>query len=161
MSVEPLESIRHVLSGLWERWEAYKSLRNEKASLRHLLSLELRRNLALLGAVRLDDGEQDGPALRAIAAELETDILEQVFAPTKAAADVRKELDQAEEPKPSEDDGPTTKSLLMNLYVRVTAVQKLAALPADLGGLRKIQFRTRLRHVAETYRALVARVDVE
>lgn len=158
--MDALETVHRALSGLWERWEAYKSLRNEKASLRHLLSLELRRNLALLGAVRLDEGEQDGAALRAIALELETDILEQVFAPTKAAAAVRDSLDVTEEPNAG-DDEPSTKSLLMNLYVRVTAVQKLATLPADLDGLRKIQFRTRLRHVADTVRKLVARVDVE
>lgn len=150
-----IDDVAKAVSTLWERWEAYRTLRGEQDSLRHLLSLEIRRNLALLDALKLD-GDQDNDALRSIAGELETDVLEQVFAPTKAARSVRETLDEVD---PDADEEATAKSVLMNLYVRIIAVQKLARLPKELEGLRDIQYRTRLQNVRRTLRSLLVRIE--
>ena len=44
-----IDDVAKAVSTLWERWEAYRTLRTEQDSLRHLLSLEIRRNLAEIG----------------------------------------------------------------------------------------------------------------
>lgn len=156
--------ITGLVGSLWGRWQEYQKLRGNEEALQHLLMLECRRNLALIGAVRLDaDTPNDTPAYRLIAAEFESAVLEQLFLPEKASRntlDVLRGLSlgkNAEEPDARE---LAASNLAMSVYVRMTALQKLARLPTETEGLRAIRYRQRLEHLRDDLLSIVQALEL-
>jgi hypothetical protein len=146
MVIEAAKAVASVMGGLYERYRQWVDAREDAEALEKLLCLELRRNLALLDALRLDDAPQDSSAFLEAAKLLETEVIEQIFLPGKGSARLRERLDEREAEGEQDDDGdsvPVT-NYLMRLYVRIIAIQKIAALPQDAQGLRKIRYATRL-----------------
>jgi hypothetical protein len=170
--LDAIKMMMGAASDLYERWREMQGLRKDAEALRRLMLLECRRNLALLEALKLDgDAAQDDPALKHVAQELEVKVLEQLFLPGKGAAKMLAELeavdrelleasdhDELEAGQP-EREGADSMSLLMRLYVRCVAVQKLARLPAEGEALRAIRFRTRLANIRRWNRSLVPALD--
>ncbi len=151
MVIETAKAVASVVGGLYERYLQWQGARDDAEALEKLLCLELRRNLALLDALRLDDAPQDSAAFLETAKLLETEVLEQVFLPGKGSLRLRQRLDERELENEQDDDGdsvPMT-NFLMRLYVRIIAIQKVAALPQDAQGLRKIRYGTRLCNIRE------------
>jgi hypothetical protein len=134
-----------VANSLFDRWRDYRAVRQEASALIRLLYLECRRNLALLDALKLD-GAQDDADYVEVAHALETAILEQVFLvgekQTKVLEHLRKKPEGAED-----EDAHDAPDALMRLYVRVTALQKIASLSAKGHALRSINYRKRLENV--------------
>ncbi len=153
MLIETAKAVASVVGSLYERYRQWQGARDDAEALEKLLCLELRRNLALLDALRLDDAPQDSAAFLEAAKLLETEVIEQVFLPGKGSLSLRERLDEQERERDTEqdDDGdsvPMTNHL-MRLYVRIVAIQKVAALPQDAQGLRKIRYGTRLCNIRD------------
>jgi hypothetical protein len=143
-------AMRGLVAGLWQRWLEFERLRHDEKALAHVLLLELRRNLSLIDVLRLDDDEaQDSDGFRIVATGLETEVLEQLFMPDKYSRALLEELSKIELSDDEGDLGSSVpvKNVLMSLYVRMTSLKKLAELPRDLDGVRRIHYRTRLHRI--------------
>jgi hypothetical protein len=164
MIVDTAKAFASVVGGLYERYRQWVDARNDAEALTRLVCLELRRNLALLDALRIDDAPEDSAAFLEATKLLETELLEQIFLPGKGSARLRERLDEPKDGEDeAEDDGdsvPMTNHL-MRLYVRIIAIQKLAALPQDAEGLRKIQYGRRLRHIRARAAEALERIEAE
>jgi hypothetical protein len=160
MIVDTAKAVVSVVGGLYERYQQWVDARQDAEALTRLLCLELRRNLALLDALRLDDAPEDSPAFLEACRLLETEVLEQIFLPGKGSARLRGRLDEVSDDEQSEDDDsvPLTNHL-MRLYVRVIAVQKLSALPQNAEGLRKIRYGERLRRIRSRSAQALIRIE--
>ncbi|HVJ17733.1 MAG TPA: hypothetical protein VM686_20065 [Polyangiaceae bacterium] len=164
MIVDTAKAFASVFGGLYERYRQWTDARNDAEALTKLVCLELRRNLALLDALRIDDAPEDSAAFLEASKLLETEVLEQIFLPGKGSARLRERLDEPQDDNDDEaDDGdavPMTNHL-MRLYVRIIAIQKLSALPQDAPGLRKIQYGRRLRHIRARASEALQRIESE
>ncbi|HEV8246823.1 MAG TPA: hypothetical protein VGP93_13690 [Polyangiaceae bacterium] len=149
MVIETAKVVASVVGGLYERFRQWQDARDDAEALEKLVCLELRRNLALLDALRLEDAPQDSAAFLEAAKLLESEVLEQVFLPGKGSSRLRERLDRRAADSDPDDDGdsvPVT-NYLMRLYVRIVAIQKIAALSQEAQGLRKIRYGTRLCNI--------------
>lgn len=146
---------------LFERWRQYLALRGDAEALVRLVAIECRRNLAVLSALRLDSAEQSDPDLLAVAAVLESEALESLFAVGPKENKARKILAQPAAPSKVADDADEDLpgELLLRIYVRLTAMQKLLRLPRVGAALREIRWRTRLSNVESDLRTAVAGLD--
>jgi len=163
MIIDTAKAFASVFGGLYERYRQWIDARNDAEALTKLVCLELRRNLALLDALRIDDAPEDSEAFLEASKLLETEVLEQIFLPGKGSAKLRESLDGQDKDDDEDDDGdsvPMTNHL-MRLYVRIIAVQKLAALPQGAQGLRKIRYGQRLRHIRARAAEALQRIEPE
>lgn len=164
MMIDTAKAVASVVGGLYERYRQWVDARNDAEALTKLVCLELRRNLALLDALRLDDAAEDSEAFLEATKLLETELLEQIFLPGKGAARLRERLDAPRDQDGDEDedgDSVPMTNHLMRLYVRIVAIQKLAALPQDAEGLRKIRYGRRLRHIRARAAEALERIEAE
>jgi hypothetical protein len=164
MIIDTAKAFVSVVGGLYERYRQWVDARNDADALTKLVCLELRRNLALLDALRIDDDPEDSEAFLEASKLLETELLEQIFLPGKGSARLRERLDEPQkdddEPEDDADSVPMTNHL-MRLYVRIIAVQKLAVLPQGARGLRKIRYGQRLRHIRARTAEALERIEAE
>lgn len=151
---------------LVDRWVRYLSLKDDAQALMRLNAIEIRRNLALLNALRLDDKtDQSDPDYVQIVRVLETGALESLFAIGPKEAKAREMLSQradvkGEGDKGEKDDADLPAELLLRIYVRVTAMQKLASIVAAGGALRDIRWRTRLKNLEGDLRQATKALDL-
>ena len=149
-------------TGLFDRWRQYLSLRSDAEALVRLVAIECRRNLALLNALRLSElAEQSDPDFLTVAELLETEALEALFAIGPKEAKAREILAQRIDTTLVDDepDEDLPSELLLRIYVRITAMQKLLRLSRLGNGLRDIRWRTRLRNAARDLREAVSGLD--
>ncbi len=164
MIIDTAKAFASVVGGLYERYRQWVDARNDAEALTKLVCLELRRNLALLDALRIDDAPEDSAAFLEASKLLETEVLEQIFLPGKGSARLRERLDGSNEEDDADDEADDGDSVpmtnhLMRLYVRIIAIQKLAAIPQDAPGLRKIQYGRRLRHIRARAAEALERIE--
>ena len=157
-------------SELIDRIGKWRQLGNDVSTKLRLLYLECRRNLALLSTLHLGDDArevpQDDPDYRAVIPHLETEVLELAFFEGRENEGFFKVLEETLKPGEETalkdmDDAATrgSRTLLheaVALYVSVTTLRKLAALPGKGQASREIQFKTRLRNIRASLRAIVA-----
>ncbi len=148
-------------SSLFDRFRGYLSLRSDAEALVRLVAIECRRNLALLSALRLDSlEEQNDPDFLAVADLLETEALESLFAIGPKESKARELLAQrANEIPPNGAEEALPAELLLRIYVRMTAMQKLRRLSRAGQGLREIRWRTRLANVERDLREAAQTLD--
>lgn len=156
------ESLSGALS-LFERWGQYLNLKADAQALIRLNAVECRRNLALLNALRLKDtSSQMDPDFLQVVRLLETAALESLFAigprESKAHALLSKRVEAGSDDAQN-DDADLPNELLLRIYVRITAMQKLAGLVRTGEGLRDIRWRTRLLNLGSDLRVAVAGLD--
>jgi len=156
------ESLTGALS-LLDRWAQYLNLKADAQALIRLNAIECRRNLALLNALRLEDtSTQTDPDFLQIAKLLETEALESLYAIGPKENKARVLLSQRVDPKngDSQDDADLPGELLLRIYVRITAMQKLVGLVRAGDGLRDIRWRTRLKNLESDLRQAVTALDI-
>jgi hypothetical protein len=149
-----------VASSLFDRWRHYLSLRDEGEALVRLSAIECRRNLGLLSALRLDEtASQSDPDFPAVAELLETSALEALFAVGPAEKRARELLSQTPEAEGEDKEPDLPAELLLRIYVRITAMQKLLTLVRAGKGLRDLRWRTRLLNLKSDLRQAVGLLD--
>jgi len=164
MIIDTAQAVASAMGGLYDRYRQWVDARNDVEALTGLVCLELRRNLALLDALRIDDAPEDSAAFLQATQLIETEVLEQIFLPGKGSARLRERLDAPsakDRDAEDDDDSVPMTNHLMRLYVRIIAVQKLSALPQDAQGLRRIRYGQRLRHIRARAAEALERIEAD
>ncbi len=145
----------------------------EERPLLRLFLIECESNVSLLACLRLDDEdmEQSGKSSWKIAESLESSVLEAVLGTDDLASKAFKYLKKIplltsdagaeadSQKQPDKDSDCSVSEKLRRLYVNSAAVKIAAKISLEVedpfaSGMRKIQFKTRLRNLDHVYREI-------
>ena len=155
---------------LFEKTKWFREAGLDTSTIKRLVLIECRKNLALLEPLNLNDESvaQDAPAIIAVARRIEFASLEALLATDDKANKTLEELrdlplQQRDEdsdlgviPKKQPADKPVSVGeRIIRLYVRMNSLRTFAEIWSEgeakrLGGVREIRFRTRLKNLRDT-----------
>ena len=115
--------------------------------------LEILALTATLAGLLSCDDDCGGPPV------LETEALESMFAIGPKETKAREILSQRVEVTEADGDEDLPAELLLRIYVRITAMQKLLSFSRAGRGLRDIRWRTRLKNAESDLREAVRGLD--
>lgn len=155
------ENAYSIASGLFDRWKRAREVGDFREASIRLLAIEIRRNLAVLDALR-SDAAQDDPDYRALAALLDTSVTEQILMAESVSVKVMQKLGKLELPDEANHEKGNAEiaaDVLTRVYVRIATVQALARVEPRGEALRAIRYRERLHNIRCSLVALLEALD--
>ena len=143
---------RSLLGGLVDRWARARNANVDAAALVRLLLLEARRNREVLKVAVGGKEPLPHSALWDVPLILETEVIETLLGQGPVASQALAAVQDLE--VSDRADGPDGVDFLTNIYVRLAALQGLAALNRR-SGLTKVRIERRLKNLHSDFDQLV------
>jgi len=158
MLIEPVSAAlgaasaaKSLLGGVTDRWRSTKLAQLDEKALNRLLLLEFRRNQAILDVAVGKAEPISTQALWLVPVVLQTEALEAVLGSGAPAAGSFKSLQRLGLVEPPD----SSSGVLANIYVRITALQGLAAVNSQ-AALSRVKIRLRLSRLRDDCRNIVS-----
>jgi hypothetical protein len=145
-------STKNLVGGLVDRWHGVKQADLDEKALIRLLTIECRRNLAILEVAVARKEPLSDKALWQVPSVLQVEAVEAILGQGKAAVGAFAKLEKAT--LTDTDAGDAAAGVLMALYARISALQALAAMNAT-APLSKVRIKQRLANLHADLSAVV------